>query len=531
MPKDFDVIIVGSGPAGVSAAFPLVEAGLRVLMVDGGENKKTEPFAEPYLLKRQSDAAQADWLLGRRFHSLKNLAAPSPKLRIPAHAYAFNNFERLNQIISNNVVAVGSMAPGGLSNVWGCGVARLSGAQIEDYPFPASDLMDSYAMVAKRMGISGAVQDDLEDYLELDEWAEPPIEIDSIQRLLLNRYEQTPSSIRSLSFRLGRARVAALSQDRHDRQACNLSGNCLWGCHRRSLYTATQDLNTLRHYPQFTYRTGFIVEDLNHLGSEAGIKVAIGNNTESISASKVLVGAGALATTRLAMRALKISQTIVMQSAPVAAFMLWIPAAASQQQGAAFALAQLAFTTRMFTKDSRPIDGFGSLFNVSGIPVSEFTPYLPMTSRYGIDALKILLRSCVVGNFYLPGKYTQIEAQLNASGALELTGKFHEEVEGLMAQGKKQLSRAFRKLGAQMIPGSFKVAKPGADIHYGASLPMRLNPGLCETTSRGSLFGLPNIHLIDGACLSSITEKPHTLTLMANADRIARLVTHELKAS
>ena len=33
----FDVIVVGSGPAGVSAAFPLVESGLRVLMVDGGE--------------------------------------------------------------------------------------------------------------------------------------------------------------------------------------------------------------------------------------------------------------------------------------------------------------------------------------------------------------------------------------------------------------------------------------------------------------------------------------------------------------
>ena len=46
---DFDVIIVGSGPAGVSAAFPLLEAGLKVLMVDGGREANTPPPASPYL--------------------------------------------------------------------------------------------------------------------------------------------------------------------------------------------------------------------------------------------------------------------------------------------------------------------------------------------------------------------------------------------------------------------------------------------------------------------------------------------------
>jgi choline dehydrogenase-like flavoprotein len=308
-----------------------------------------------------------------------------------------------------------------------------------------------------------------------------------------------------------------------------LSGNCLWGCHRQSLYSATQDLDVLRRHPLFTYRTGCVVRDLVDSESRPGIQIANGTQAETIIASKVLVGAGTLATTRLAMRALKINESIVMQSAPVAAFMLWVPAAAAQQQDAAFALAQLAFTAQVLSNESQAVTGFGSLFNVSGIPTSEFTPYLPMTSRYGIDALKILLRSCVVGNFYLPGKYTQIEAKLNAAGGLELNGKFHDEVDSLMNQGKKQLSKSFRKLGALMIPSSFKTAKPGADIHYGASLPMRLQPGQCETTSTGALFGLQNIHLIDGACLPEITEKPHTLTLMANADRISRQVVHELK--
>ena len=45
MKPDFDVIIVGSGPAGVSAAFPLVESGLNVLMVDGGHHATLAPPA------------------------------------------------------------------------------------------------------------------------------------------------------------------------------------------------------------------------------------------------------------------------------------------------------------------------------------------------------------------------------------------------------------------------------------------------------------------------------------------------------
>ena len=37
---EFDVVIVGSGPAGVHASYPLVKAGLRVAIIDGGLDSK-----------------------------------------------------------------------------------------------------------------------------------------------------------------------------------------------------------------------------------------------------------------------------------------------------------------------------------------------------------------------------------------------------------------------------------------------------------------------------------------------------------
>ena len=38
--NEFDVVIVGSGPAGVNAAYPLIEAGLKVAIIDGGLDSK-----------------------------------------------------------------------------------------------------------------------------------------------------------------------------------------------------------------------------------------------------------------------------------------------------------------------------------------------------------------------------------------------------------------------------------------------------------------------------------------------------------
>lgn len=107
----YDVIIIGSGPAGVSAAYPLVESGHKVLMVDGGSGDKDSDV----------DSSQAGWFLPPPdVMSNENI---SPKLRIPKLKYVFDGFIAHNHIKTQNFFAVGSLASGGLSNAWGGGVA------------------------------------------------------------------------------------------------------------------------------------------------------------------------------------------------------------------------------------------------------------------------------------------------------------------------------------------------------------------------------------------------------------------------
>ena len=51
-------------------------------------------------------------------------------------------------------------------------------------------------------------------------------------------------------------------------------------------------------------------------------------------------------------------------------------------------------------------------------------------------------------------------------------------------------------------------------------------PNIGESSQLGEIEGLKNIHIVDGACLPVLTEKSHTLTIMANADRIGRQLSH-----
>lgn len=97
--EQFEVVIVGSGPAGVHVAYPLIKAGIKVAIVDGGLDSK----------KQDSELNEF----------------PQSKLTKPGHYYYFveksshvfnKTFELLR--IKSNIEVIQSLAKGGLSEVW-----------------------------------------------------------------------------------------------------------------------------------------------------------------------------------------------------------------------------------------------------------------------------------------------------------------------------------------------------------------------------------------------------------------------------
>jgi choline dehydrogenase-like flavoprotein len=518
-PAQFDVIVIGSGPAGVSAARPLVEAGVRVLMVDGGEMPDVGVPDGEYLATRANDPQQWKWMVGRDFWALRATGSVSPKFRAPTLAYVFRGFAEANQIHSKGFAAVGSLAVGGLSNAWGCGVSRFSTFDSQAFPFDASELLPSYAAVTQRVGVSGRADDDLADFFGVDEWAQAPVSLDPLHEQLLRDYHRRRDALVRRGFRIGRARVAVLNQSRPGgRRACARCGFCLWGCAEEALYSARYDLPELGSRTNFTHRPGFIVDHLERQPEGWGVcgVSASSGSGETLRTRNVVLAAGTLATTRIALRSLPAVASVSLLSLPMATFMLWLPRSlgAARTKGPGFA--QLAFAL----EGSGPDTVCGFTFSTHAIPVTEFIRHLPISRRHAITLLSALLSSTLVANCFFPSTQSQNRIELEPDGALRITGGARSTLPNLVQVTEKRLRAAFMRCGAWLLPRSFKLGAMGSDVHYAGSLPMRQVPVPGETDRHGELAGLPGVFVADAAALSSLPSKPHTLAMMACADRL-----------
>jgi choline dehydrogenase-like flavoprotein len=513
---EFDVIIVGSGPAGTSAAYPLVQAGLRVLMVDAAST--AAPLSPPqgdYLSNRANDHQQWKWMIGDMFHALNNMDAVSPKLKTPTHRQTFENFNKANGLETENFISVGSLATGGLSNAWGCGVARFPAEDFAELDIYV-DLEKSYEIVSRRIGISGNEPDDLSNYFGVDKWSQPSLPIDQLHQRLLTNYNKHRASLPQLGFQMGRSRIAALSQDMDERKACDLSGNCLWGCHNQALYSSEQEISKLKLYPGFSHVSGILVDAISKYADTWTISSS--QSARRFSAKRLLLAAGTLASTKLTLKYLQHTAPVALQASPTAAFLLWLPRMLGAKRVPSLGLGQLSFALKLASN----VTAFGSTFSTTGLPMSEFVSRVPLSKRYSVDIMANLLSSCVVGNVFLPGHLSKHSVSMVGNEVLHIKGAEHPDTHMLMKQTETLLRKAYWKMGAILMPMSFTVGKPGADIHYAATLPMRSTPEPVTTNRLGEVSGLKGLHIVDGACLPKLTEKSHTLTIMANADRISR---------
>jgi hypothetical protein len=87
----------------------------------------------------------------------------------------------------------------------------------------------------------------------------------------------------------------------------------------------------------------------------------------------------------------------------------------------------------------------------------------------------------------------------------------------------RRLRRLGRRLDLHPVTPQVQLAASGKSSHFGGSFPHRRRPPADEpsTDGLGRIPGWQRIHLVDGAVLPSVPSTTFTLTVMANAHRIA----------
>ena len=127
----------------------------------------------------------------------------------------------------------------------------------------------------------------------------------------------------------------------------------------------------------------------------------------------------------------------------------------------------------------------------------------------------------LLGQLTLGGSYSRNTMRLRRSGDLYIRGGYTATTARAVRTTVHRLAGALLRYGVCLVPGSVRLCRAGEDVHYAGTVPMRATPRAGEADARGEVQGLPGVHVVDGAALPTLPAKRHTLTIMANADRIA----------
>lgn len=500
------VIVVGSGPAGVSVAWPLVRAGIHVRMIDastGAPASDTSAESRPVAQSRTDPTSWKD-RFGTDFSSLSRAKDLSPKIATPKAQETLAGFAARSGVESGNFCAMGSLARGGLSNIWGALALPFEDEELAESALDTEALRRSYHAVARRIGISGGPGTDA------DTLSSAPA------RRLLTRHRKHGAN---RCFDLEPAANAVLNTAQGDRQPCSHCGLCLYGCRRGSIYCSAAELPALRRFPNFSYASDHFVHAIRADDTEQILDVEVGGTRRQLRAPIIVLAAGTLATTGLALRRIGwINRAVRLLTNPVAVAAFLMPSFVGQEiPDRSFALGQLFYRVR-------DADGgaAGVVYGADALPLHLFAARLPLGRPFALRLAYALAPALLMTTCYLPGSFSEnflhVHGQDGAAG-INIVGVQTVKASIALRAALRRLKREFARLGAFPVPGSITLLQPGADAHYAGTLPMG-GSGPIATTRSGELHGCPGLFIADGACLPHLPATHPTLTIMANADRI-----------
>jgi choline dehydrogenase-like flavoprotein len=527
-------VVIGSGPAGVAAARALCDAGRRVTVVDAGGRieagkmdvfdalGRTDPKEWPADL---AESARGSFPVGLKHVPVK----PSYGSLFP---YALDDPDLPFE--TDGAETFPSLALGGLSNAWGASMLPYRAGDIADWPITLEELAPHYEAVLRFVPVA-AEADDLAERIPIYTDSPGVLKRGPQAEMVLSRLRRRSEALRAAGFTCGASRLAVATAE-DDPHRCREGGLCLHGCPYGAIYNAKRTLEELVRAGKVEYKGGRYVDRLSetdggvkiHFHRRAGVgdhgeQAGVGDQGErgEMSASRVFVACGALSSTRLMFeslgrpcfsRPLKDSQYFVVpvltaRAAPVGV----------KTQGNTLAQAFVELDDEKISKYTIHMQ----LYGYNDIMLAALAGKLPLKPSTVERAFRPLLGRLVVVQGYLHSADSPGLALTGDDRGLTLVGGDATEGAANVKKVARRLTASARLLGMVPLPGLTQIGHPGKSNHLGGSFPMRRDPGELETDTLGRLPVHSRIHIVDAAVFPSFPATTVTISVMANAHRIA----------
>ncbi len=519
----FDYIIVGAGPAGVSAAYQLQNKN--VLVLDAGLDAipgRQLPPKNIYDIRRDGDEIFSE-VIGDSFEGLHNVFFEymSPKLKSPLMRYVAELPAGEKKPESDDFDACISYAKGGLASAWGAGLLRFTANDLRGFPVSVAELAPFYDELTRHIGICG-IEDDLTSHFGPVEDLQPPLPLSPVGQTFLKRYEKHRTKINRLSMTIGRTRPAILSRDHNGRQAYQFLAQDFFQPRIPAIYNPAFTLESLVKSRKVEYLSGKVV--LSYQERDQGVRVHTrdvrSGITETFEARYLMLAAGAINTAKVVLAAnsdYQIRLPILDNPVSFTPFIDPFRIGASPDLHA-FAGGELVAIYEGELSDE-PIQS--SIYGLMGPLRADLAFQMPLSVRGNLIALKYLVPALtVLQTFYPDRPEEQNYLQLLESGTLRI--RYTAKELGII---ERHLCRTLRSMGYFSLPFLSQFHKPGSSIHYAGCLPMSERAeGPYHTDRNGQLFGTRRVFVADAATFPRLPSKNLSFTIMANAMRIASFV-------
>ncbi len=529
------VIVVGSGPAAAGACLALLEAGdVRVTVVDvGGQLEADNASARD----RLSAAVPAQWspidLDVIREQPVAEVAGQLPQKRAYGSDFPFRDLGQLKGVQSgpDANASVVSSAFGGFSNVWGAQVMPFSRSTFARWPVGWDEIEPHYRAVLQEVPLA-ADSDDLEEIFPLlgPSRSLPPLADRSAE--VLKRYAQHRAKLRDQGVIVGRARLAFHAEN------CVRCGLCMTGCPYSLIYSASHTFSRLIKQQAIDYRPGLLVQQVGERDGLAFVRVkelASGTYSE-LTADRVLLAGGGIGTTRMVLGSMAAPPAEVLMQESVQFVM---PFLSARPVADPRRMDQSTFTLNQFNILLDDGEGYDTS-HIHCYPYNPaFSDALPgfLRKPQAQAVATQVLRRTTAGLGYLPSwasPKVRITYRRGADGALpDLTVQADGERRPAMLRTvMKRLLRAAPALDLWPVVPQTRLSGAAKSYHFGGSFAHSAGGASRTTTDTlGRIADWSRIHLIDGSVLPSVPSTTFTLTVMANAHRIATEAVRESRAA
>lgn len=517
------IYVIGSGPAGVSAASALVNKGHQVTMLDAGFDLEPE---QARLVDRLRQQDQKNWdhesVSALKAKMITSLDGVDLKY-VYGSDYPYRGMNRHQPVKLIGANMIRSLAKGGLSTVWGASILPYREDDIKDWPITIKDLEPHYRAVLSFMPHSGQ-KDGLCDIL--------PLYDDLYQQCLPSRQasaffynlDQNRDALNAQNIFFGFSRLAVKFDQNQENPGCPSCGMCLYGCPYGNIYSAAFTLDQLTSHKTFQYKKNILVEKLIEANGEVRIlaKSLADSGVLEFRGSRVFLAAGILSSTRILLQSLE-------------AF--FHPVIIKHSEHFQIPLIRYAKTKNVATEDLHTLTQLSLL--ILDKSVSKNTVHMQV---YAYNDLYIKAINQLIGPLApvlkrpieeIVGRLLCIKGYLHSDISSRILVSLEPGQDGrLLLEGQPSLEskKTVKKIVAKLlrnkkyfraIPVMAKISAPGRGNHSGGSFPMTKKPSEFESDELGRPYGFKRVHVVDSAVFPTVPATTITLTIMANAHRIA----------